>query len=122
MIENTVTFMLDKERPLHFNFTTYRAFKQASSKQFARALMELGEAARTNPEDVDIEMILLMVWAACHEYDGKVATWPLSVDEVGSYLSMDRIGELVEAITTGYASNAPKDSEVESTTDRPTPA
>lgn len=140
--EVRVPITLDCARTLIFNFNTVRAFESASKSRywaFVGDLMQLqGRIVESATErwkaahpgqpvnalevtfnymdlmrDLSMEQLQTLVWAALHEYGpNDKPTWPLTIDQIGRYITPLRIIEVFRSVITGLMSNNPTSPEL----------
>lgn len=131
-----------KMHALVFNANTMAAYEKATGKFFLETLAKLYDALKptliklretkadlqADPKKADsltagnafqilskisITDLRALLWAALHEYDkNDVPVWPLTVYQVGRYLTPASIPKIFHAFLEGQAANSPSESEL----------
>ncbi len=135
--ETRLTIYLDRERELIGDVNWLRGYERASGKFYWDTMLHLFEFAekqqRELPADlpdgkrsiaqqtrmglqmlrhVSVDDLAMLLWAACHEYHGKKTVWPLTVDEVGSFLRPQETFRILNLIIQLHQQNSPDRNEL----------
>jgi len=131
--EVRVPIMLDKERLMYFNGNSMSAYEEATGKFFMDTVASLYELLRPlterrqNPDGpantkinamdlvrkVPMTDLRALVWAAVHDYDSKDEPhWPLTIKQVGRYITMAKVPEIFTKFLQGQMANTPTKEEM----------
>lgn len=134
--EVRLSILLDRERALIFNVNTMSAYEQATGNFYWDTMLKLFEFHERNQAELKpdvngrrslaqqirmgLEMLrhistrdlASLLWAACHEYEGDVPKWPLTVAQVGRYLKPQDTPRILNLIIQGHSSNNPSRDEL----------
>jgi hypothetical protein len=116
-----VEIKLDKPRKLVFDMNTFAAFEEKTGKFFLDVVADIVEAAPPGQPVRPLEVLRkvsmadlrALVWAAVHTYDLQGEPhWPLTLTQVGRYITIQNLPEILNAVLRGQAESSPQTDEV----------
>jgi len=128
--ETVIPIMLDKVREMRFDGNGMVAYENETGKFFLDTVASLYDILRPLTEnrraDPDAKVNVLdlvrkvpmvdlraLVWSAVHEYDAKdEPRWPLTIKQVGRYVTMAKIPEIFTKFLQGQMANSPTREEM----------
>lgn len=137
--ESRIPIMLDKQRIMIFNANTMSAYEEATGNFFLDTVARLYEALKPSfdkaredakKEGVELSEVIslkpleiarripmkelrALVWAAVHEYkEDDVPFWPLTINQIGRYISTSNVASIFLTFLKGQANNSPTEGEM----------